>query len=337
MPIPLPDPQERPDARPPVVVVTGPTAAGKTGIAIELALRFGGEIVNADSAQVYRYLDIGTAKASPEERARVPHHLLDVVLPDAHYSAGRYAIEGRRACAEIHARGGCPFVTGGTGLYIRALLHGVVSAGPGDAELRAELEAEHRDACAAGDPGRLHRRLAEVDAAAAARIHPNDLRRIVRALEIERQAGAPASSLHGAHAFAEQPYRVLHLALDPGKPELDARIEARCRAMLDAGLLRELRWLLRKGYGPELRSMQAIGYRHLHPVAAGGDTLEHALGAMIRDTRAFARRQRTWLRGIPEAVWLDPRDRDAIAARVAAFLRGSARARRGAPQSAQAV
>lgn len=325
-------------ALPPVVVVSGPTAAGKSELAIELALRFGGEIVNADSAQVYRYMDIGTAKPTALQRARVPHHLLDVVLPNAHYSAGRYAFEGQRACAEIHARGSCVFLTGGTGLYIRALLHGVVSGGAGDADLRARLEAEQQQATTTGDPGLLHRRLAEVDPAAAARIHPNDLRRIVRALEIEQLAGVPASSLQSAHGFAERRYRVLHLALDPGVRELDSRIELRCRAMLDAGLLKEVRALRRKGYGPELRSMQAIGYRHLHPVAAGHGTLEHALAEMLRDTRAFARRQRTWLRRVPEAVWLDPRERGAIEQRVEDFVAAAQPAPDAtAPLPAQAV
>jgi len=312
-----------PDTRPPVVVVTGPTAAGKTEIGIRLALRFGGEILNADSMQVYRYMDIGTAKPTLAQRARVPHGLIDVALPDEVYSAGRYAEEARRAAARIHARGEPVFLVGGTGLYIRAMCEGMVGAGGADPALRERLEREHADAVAAGDPLRLHRRLAERDPEAARTIHPNDLRRLVRALELCARFGEASSRLRGAHGFGDRPFRVLHLALDPGRETLDARIDARCAAMLDAGLLREVRALRERGYGPELRSMQSIGYRHLQPVVDGIDTLVNALAAMQRDTRQFARRQRTWLRGVPEAVWLDPQDEDGIMRATERFLASS--------------
>jgi tRNA dimethylallyltransferase len=315
------------DPRPPVVVVTGPTAAGKSELAIELALRFGGEIVNADSMQVYRHMDVGTAKPGAVERARVPHHLLDVVEPDARYSAGRYAEDARRACAGVHARGRAVFLTGGTGLYIRALVEGLLGAGEADAALRERLEREHAEACAEGDPGRLHRRLAAVDPEAAAAIHPRDLRRVVRALEIAERAGRAASELRRAHGFGERRYRVLHLALDPGRAELDARIRERCARMLEGGLLQEVRRLRDLGYGPELRSMQSIGYRHLNPVVEGRDTLASAGEAMLRDTRRFARRQRTWLRSTPEARWFHPRERERVVAEVGAFLAGEGAAR----------
>ncbi|HVP31983.1 MAG TPA: tRNA (adenosine(37)-N6)-dimethylallyltransferase MiaA [Myxococcota bacterium] len=300
------------DPRPPVVVVTGPTAAGKTEIALRLAERFDGEIVNADSMQVYRYMDIGTAKPTLAQRARVPHWLIDVAQPDEAYSAGRYAEEARRAAARVHARGRPVFLSGGTGLYVRAMCEGLVGGGGADPSLRERLEREHEAAVAAGDPTRLHRRLSERDAEAARLIHPNDLRRVVRALELCARFGEAASRLRGSHGFSDRPYRVLHLALDPGREKLDARIDARCAAMIDAGLLREVRELRQRGFGPELRSMQSIGYRHMQPVVDGIDTLVNALAAMQRDTRQFARRQRTWLRGVPEARWLDPEDEDAI-------------------------
>ena len=303
----------------PVVVVTGPTAAGKTPLAIDIACAFGGEILNADSMQVYRFMDIGTAKATPEQRARVPHHLLDVVTPDVPYSAGRYADEARAAAAGIHARGGIVVLTGGSGLYIRAFLEGMLDAGAADLELRAALECEHRAGVAAGDPGRLHRRLAERDATAAARIHANDLRRVIRALEIGERRGRAASRLRDEHGFADRPYRTLHLAIDSGRDALDARIDARCRAMVEGGLLQEVRALRERGYGPELRPMHAIGYRHLGPVVDGADTLANARAAMARDTRRFARRQRTWLRAVADAIWMQPDDRDAILRRVEAF------------------
>ncbi len=311
------------DSRPPVVVVTGPTASGKTGLAIELAERFDGEIINADSVQVYRYLNIGTAKPGPELRARVPHHLFDVVNPDASYSAGAYLSAAREAAEAIRKRGRRVVLTGGTGLYIRAFLEGLLADGAADAELRDALEEEHRTAVAAGDPHRLHRQLAECDPTAADRIHPNDVRRIIRALEISRRSGIPASSLRREHHFRDRPFAALHLAIDPGREIVNRRIDARCHAMIEPGLLQEVRDLRRRGFGAELRSMQAIGYRHLGPVVDGTDTLANAVEAMRRDTRRFARRQRTWLRAVPEAVWLDPVDRELIFERVGAFLEAS--------------
>jgi tRNA dimethylallyltransferase len=310
--------------RPPVVVVTGPTASGKTPLAIELALRVGGEIVNADSMQVFRFMDIGTAKPTLAERARVPHHLIDAVTPDVPYSAGRYAREARAAIAEIHARGRVPILAGGTGLYLRAALHGLIDGAEADAELREQLEGEHERAEREGDAGRLYRRLAESDPAAAARIHPHDTRRIVRALEIAAETGRPTSNVRGAHAFEDSPYRVLHLALALEREVLYARIDRRCQAMIEAGLLQEVRELAAAGYGPELRPMRAIGYRHIVPVMEGRDTLANALEAMRRDTRHFARRQLTWLRRVPDATWVDPGHATAIADLVSAFLAADA-------------
>ncbi len=307
-----------------VIVVTGPTAAGKTSLAIELAQRFDGEVVNADSLQVFRFMDIGTSKPTPAQRASVPHHLLDVVTPDVPYSAGRYALEARRAAADIHERGKVPILTGGTGLYIRAFLEGLIEGAEADRELREALEREHDTAVRAGDPERLHRRLAASDPESAARIHPHDARRVVRALEIEARTGAPASRVRRTHAFGDRPYRTLHLALDMDRAALDARIDARCAAMIEAGLLQEVRMLQARGYGPDLPPMQAIGYRHMLPVAAGSDTLTNALPLMQRDTRRFARRQRTWLRAVPDVVWRDPREPDAIYRCVDGFLERAA-------------
>jgi tRNA dimethylallyltransferase len=308
--------------KPPVVVVTGPTASGKTPVAIEIARRIGGEIVNADSMQVYRYMDVGTAKPSLEQRAQVPHHLLDVVTPDVAYSAGRYAEEARKAAAEIHARGKIVVLTGGTGLYIRAFLEGLLETGEADPEFRADLEEHNRAAVEAGDPLRLHRRLAEIDPEAADRIHPNDVRRIIRALEIAGRLGEPASSLRAEHGFGDRPYRSLHLALDPGREALAERIDRRCGEMIENGLLREARALRERGYGPELRPMRAIGYRHMTPVVDGADTLATALRVMRRDTRHFARRQRAWLRKVPDVRWQRPDETEAIFAAVESFSNG---------------
>ena len=308
--------------KPPVVVVTGPTASGKTPLAIEIAQQFGGEIVNADSMQVFRYMDVGTAKPSLDQRAQVPHHLLDVVTPDVPYSAGRYAEEARKVAAEIHGRSKIVVLAGGTGLYIRAFLEGLLETGEADPVLRTELEDQNRAAVEAGDPQRLHRRLAKVDPETADRIHPNDVRRIIRALEIAGRVGEPASSLRAEHAFADRPYRTLHLALDPGREALAERIDRRCGEMIENGLLREARALRERGYGPELRPMRAIGYRHMTPVVDGADTLANAIEAMRRDTRHFARRQRTWLRKVANVRWQRPDELQAILAAVESFASG---------------
>ncbi|MBW2693362.1 MAG: tRNA (adenosine(37)-N6)-dimethylallyltransferase MiaA [Deltaproteobacteria bacterium] len=312
--------REEQTQKPPVVVVTGPTASGKTTLAIEIAQRFGGEIVNADSMQVFRYMDVGTAKPSLEQRAQVPHHLLDVVTPDVPYSAGRYAEEARKAAAEIHARDKIVVLTGGTGLYIRAFLEGLLETGEADPELRAELNEQNRAAVEEGDPLRLHRRLEKIDPEAADSIHPNDVRRIIRALEIAGRIGEPVSSLRAQHAFGDRPYRTLHLALDPGREALIERIDRRCGEMIDGGLLREARALRERGYGPELRPMRAIGYRHMTPVVDGADTLANALEVMRRDTRRFARRQRTWLRKVEDVRWQKPDEAQLILDAVESFM-----------------
>lgn len=309
-----------PDSRPKVVIVTGPTATGKTAVAIEIAKRFGGEIVNADSMQVFRFMDIGTAKATPEQRAEAPHHLLDIVTPDVAYSAGRYSQDARAAATTILGRSKLPLITGGTGLYIRAFLEGLISAGDVDPELRERIEAQQAEAVREDDPQRLHRRLAKVDPDAAKAIHPNDTRRVTRALEIAETFNAPSSQVREAHGFADRPYQTLHLALDLDRDTLNAHIDARCEAMLEQGLLQEVRDLRERGYGPELRPMKSIGYRHMMPVAEGAETLANALVSMQTDTRRFARRQRTWLRPLPNVEWFDPRSPDPILTRVEQFL-----------------
>jgi tRNA dimethylallyltransferase len=306
----------------PVVVVTGPTASGKSHAAIELAERFGGEIVNADSVQVYRHLDIGTAKPTAAERARLPHHLFDVVEPDVQYDAGRYAREAADAITAIHGRERVAFVVGGSGLYIRALLEGL-SVGVGrDPELRRMLEAEHEQARAEGDPSLLHRRLAEIDPTTARALHPNDRVRLVRALELHAATGVAPSVVQRGARGGVRPWRVLQLALDPGREVLGLRIDRRCEAMLGGGLLQEVRNLRDLGYGPELPSMRAIGYRHMQPVIDGVETLAGVLEPMQRDTRRFARRQRTWLRGVTSVEWHTPEPLEALVLRVKRFLEG---------------
>ena len=311
------------DSRPPLVIVTGPTASGKTAIGIRLARRFDGEILNADSMQVYRYLDIGTAKPTLGERAEVPHHLIDIVAPDVQYNAGRYSRDARRAARDIQRRGPVVFLVGGTGLYIRVFLEGLMAGGGADPERRRALEEEHRAAVAAGEPRRLHDRLASLDPESGARIHPNDLVRLIRALELIEATGRSVSELRRSHRLGDRRYRTLHLVIDPGPEKLKARIDARCVQMVEAGLLQEVRSLRERGYGPGLPCMRAIGYRHMQPVIDGADTLANVLAEMRRDTRQFARRQRTWLRSLRDAVWMQPDDEEGLLETVATFLRGS--------------
>jgi tRNA dimethylallyltransferase len=298
-------------ARARILVVAGPTASGKTALAVELARRLGGEIVNADSQQVYRGLDVGTAKPTPAERAAVPHHLLDVVEPGEGMDAARYVELADAAIAAISARGRLPVVAGGTGLYLRALLHGVVAAPGRDPVLRAALEAE---AARAGRPA-LHARLAAIDPEAAARIRPNDLVRIVRALEIAAGGRRP-SELHAAHAFREDRHDATLLALDVPRAELHARIDARARAMFEGGMLAEAEALLRaRGGAPPARL--PIGYAEAMAVLRGELPREEAIRRVQVAHRRYARRQVMWLRRERGVEWIAPPfDAEALARRV---------------------
>jgi len=297
-----------------IVVVAGPTGSGKSALAIELARRLDGEIVNADSQQVYRHLDVGTAKPTAAERAAVPHHLLDVAEPGEGMDAARFAALADGAIAAIVARGRLPLVVGGTGFYLRALLHGVVEAPGRDPALRVRLEAE---AEALGRPA-LHARLARVDPGAASRIGPNDLVRVVRALEIAA-GGQTQSALHAAHAFQPQRHRALFLALDPPRPALQARLEARVEAMFAGGLLEEADWLLDR-FGGTPPARLPIGYAEAVEVRGGRLPFLEAIRRVQAAHRQYARRQVTWLRREPGVEWLvPPVDPEVLARRVNAW------------------
>ncbi|MEZ4292791.1 MAG: tRNA (adenosine(37)-N6)-dimethylallyltransferase MiaA [Myxococcota bacterium] len=302
-------------------MITGPTASGKTELAIALAERFDGEIVNADSMQVFRH---GHRDGEAHGRGAPPG-----AAPPLRRRESRRALQRGTLCAGgSRRRRRDPRARPrrvpdrGTGLYIRAFLDGLVETGRADPHHSRTSGARAVRAEGEGDPTRLHRRLAEFDPEAADKIHPNDVRRVVRALEILEQSGQRASSVRDAHGFRDRPFRVLHLCIDPGREVLHERIARRSKAMIDGGLLREVRQLRELGYGPKLRPMQAIGYRHIQPVVDGADTLVNALAALETDTRRFARRQRTWIRAVPDVEWFDPADADAIFARVERFLAG---------------
>ncbi|MBK9517080.1 MAG: tRNA (adenosine(37)-N6)-dimethylallyltransferase MiaA [Anaeromyxobacter sp.] len=299
-----------------LLVIGGPTASGKTALGVALAGRVGGEIVGADSQQLYRTLDVGTAKPTAAERAAAPHHLLDVAEPGAGMDAARFVALADQAIEGIAARGALPIVVGGTGLYLRALLHGVVDAPGRDPALRARLEAE---AAALGRPA-LHARLAALDPAAAARIGQNDLVRIVRALEIAA-GGALPSGLRDAHAFRQDRYPCLFLALAPPREVLRARIDARVEAIFQEGLLEEARALLAR-LGSPLPARLPIGYAEAAEVVEGRLPLDEAVRRVQAAHRQYARRQVVWLRRERGVEWLAPPvDPDEVARRVTAWWR----------------
>lgn len=288
--------------RPRVVCLVGPTASGKTALALELAAACDAEIVSADSRQVYRRMDVGTAKPTPAERARVPHHVIDVVDPDTSFDVARFRDAATAAIADITARGRRVLVVGGTGLYVRALVHGLCPAPPRQPTLRARLEAE----VAAEGAAALHHRLRAVDPIAAARIHPNDRVRVVRALEVAGASGRPLSAWQAAHAFGERPYEVVMIGLAVPTADLDARIDARLEAMLAAGFLDEVRVLCASGLADDAPAWNAVGYRELREVVRGRATLDDAVRATRRATRQFAKRQRTWFRRDAAVRWVTP-------------------------------
>lgn len=283
----------------PLVVIVGPTASGKTALSLALAERFGGEIVSCDSVAVYREFEIGTAKPSRQNRARVPHHLIDVAAPDQTFSAGDYARLARAALSEITARGRLPIVVGGTGLYLRALLEGLFPGPPRSEELRTRL----RTRSAKRGPGHLHRILLRIDPAAAAGIHANDESKIVRAIEVYLAARTAMTELWKQGRDPLVGYRILRIGLSPNRPALYERINQRARSMFEAGLVEETRALLdRYGKSP-VAAFAALGYRqaiqHLH----GELTLEEAISAAQQGHRNYAKRQLTWFRREPEVTW----------------------------------
>jgi len=288
--------------RAPLLVLAGPTASGKSALALALAREFPLEIVNADSLQVYRRMDIGTAKPSREERMEVPHHLIDVADPDEPYNAGRFVKEAEGAIAAIRERGNVPIVVGGTGMYVRALLRGLDPL-PSDPAVRKALDMRWEEEGGAG----LHAELARIDPETAARVHPADRVRVVRALEITAVAGAVPSRVRAAWGGGDPPaHRVLFLALGPQREDLYRRIDARTEGMFRRGLLDEVRDLLALGYGRELKPMCALGYRHAVAHLLDGVPLAETVEAVKRDTRRYAKRQETWLSAEPGLVRLPP-------------------------------
>jgi len=304
------------DNRPKLVIITGPTASGKSSLAVDLALDLGGEIVNADSMQVYRGMDIGTAKPSISERRGVPHHLIDVVDPNEDFNASIYRSLTEPLLKEITARHKVCFVVGGTGLYIKTLLGGLFECPPSDPELRDELSRE----CEEQGSIQLHERLKMLDPESARNIHPHDKTRIIRALEVITLTNRTLSSLIQRHAFKEKSFQALKICLHMEREQLYQRINERSLAMIETGLMKEAQSLLDKGYSPELNAMKSLGYRHVLRFMEGTWDLDKTIHQLQTDTRRYAKRQITWFRGDPEMVWVKPEDREIINRKIREFI-----------------
>ncbi|MBI5189727.1 MAG: tRNA (adenosine(37)-N6)-dimethylallyltransferase MiaA [Nitrospirae bacterium] len=287
----------------PLLIIIGPTAVGKTGLSLSLAEELGAEIISADSMQVYRGMDIGTAKPTAEERARVPHHLLDVADPRGEFSAGEFLRLAEAAIDDIRGRGRIPLVVGGTGLYIRALTDGLFEGPAADQRLRDELTEKERT----GGAGTLYRLLAEADPDAAVRIHPADLRRIIRALEVFYNGGTTISGMHAEHRAAREdfPQRQVRIAgLTRDRAGLYSRIDARVDAMMESGFLDEVAGLREMGCTRGSASMLALGYKQLMSHLDGEVPLDEAVRLIKRDTRRFAKRQYTWFNADSRVRWV---------------------------------
>jgi tRNA dimethylallyltransferase len=284
----------------PILAIVGPTASGKSALAVAVAERLGTEIVSADSMQFYRSMEIGTAAPSADELTRVPHHFVGFLRPDEEFSAGAYEVAAREVVAGLNARGKTAVVVGGSGLYVSALIDGLFP-GPGkDQSVRARLQAEAEE----DGVGELYARLGSVDADYARTINPNDLRRIVRALEVFELTGRPLSALHREHRESERPLEAVQAGLDYARDELYARIDARVDQMRDRGLVDEVERLIDEGYAAAIERLRSLGYREIAAYLRGETPLEEAVELMKRNTRRYAKRQLTWFRGDSRVQWL---------------------------------
>jgi len=294
--------------KPRVTFILGPTASGKSGLAIELASLFNGEIISADSMQVYRHLDIGTAKPSKEELEKVAHHFIGVVGPEEEYTAARFRTEALEKIREIRSRGRNVLVAGGTALYVKVLTKGIFEGPRTDHSVREAL----RELVRVEGKEALYERLKEVDPASAEKIHPNNTGRLIRALEVWQLAKRPISEFHREHAFAEEPFDALKIGLDIERAALYAGIERRVDEMMERGLLEETRRLLSMGYGPALKPMRGLGYKEMTGFLNGEYSLDTAVSLIKQNTRRYAKRQLTWFRKDPEIRWFSPEQKNDI-------------------------
>ena len=289
----------------PLIILTGPTAVGKTELSLKLAKAVQGEIISADSMQVYKHMDIGSAKIMPEEMDGVPHHLIDVIEPDEEFHVVKFQQMAKEAMAGIYERGNIPIVTGGTGFYIQALVKDIDFSETGeDAAYRQELEQFVKEQGAEA----LHQRLAGVDPVSAEEIHANNVKRVIRALEYYHFTGEPISAHNEEQRKKESPYQYVCFVLNRDRSKLYSRIDSRVDKMLEQGLLEEVRKLADRGYTRDMVSMQGLGYKELLSYLAGDMTYEEAVYVLKRDTRHFAKRQLTWFKREEEVVWVNVDD-----------------------------
>ena len=365
--------------KPSLVIISGPTCVGKTEVAITLAGPLGAEIISADAMQVYRYMNIGTAKPTEDQLDRVRHHLIDVVNPDESFNAARFKAMAEAVINDLHQKGRPVFVVGGTGLYIKALtlglfptqeqvntptlpsphgpdlvfkgnnlVRGRCAPGPDRVGERDSLSRSCRaragraglkgEGLGGGEDGAarkklkkeaetlgfeaMYQQLKKVDPEAAARIHPNDSYRIIRALEVYQVTGKPISLYHGVHGFRDVSYKMLKIGLTQDRDILYDRINRRVDLMLASGLLEEVKWLLNQGYPSTLKSMRSIGYRHMADYLEGRTPWDETVRLFKRDTRRYAKRQFTWFRADPGFMWVQPEQIDIMRNKIDSFLRG---------------
>ena len=307
-----------------MVAVLGATGTGKSSLALNVAEALGGEIVNCDSLQVFRYFDIGTAKLAPAERRGIPHHLIDIVNPDEIFTAGEYSRRARETIAAISARGRLPVICGGTGFYFRALIAGLFE-GPGrNAALRERLGAREERR-----PGSLHRLLSRFDRDAARRIHPHDVPKVMRAVEVCLLARRPLSELFQGGRNELRGYRTIRFVLQPDRERLYQRLDGRCRQMFEGGLIDEVRRILALGYPRSAKPFESHGYKQALQLLGGELSAEEAIELAQRNTRRYAKRQMTWFRGEPSVEWVRGFGDEAavvedVLVRAAAFLTNAA-------------
>lgn len=280
-----------------IIVIQGPTGVGKTAVALGLSEKLPIEIINADSMQFYRYMDIGTSKPTPEEQKAVPHHLFSIVNPDESFNAAQFMQRGRQAADEILSRDRIPVVVGGTGLYIKALTKGLFAVPEGYENLRKELRKKSRE--------ELFERLRDVDHEASLRINPNDTVRIVRALEVYYLTGEPISRHHRKHRFQDAPYRCLKICLTRDRESLYRRIERLVDQMMEKGFLQEVRSLIDMGYSHQIKPLRSIGYSQMVKCIQGQISREEAVSQIKKESKRFAKRQLTWFRHDPELIWIE--------------------------------
>ncbi len=311
------------EGRPRVVILLGPTGVGKSKLAIEWAEELGGEIISADSMQVYRYMDIGTAKPTVDDQKRVRHHLIDLVTPDQPFHAAIYRTLGRKTIDRLYKNKTPIWVVGGTGLYIKTLSEGIFSCPKIDPSVREELkkEAEERGT------GTLFERLKNGDPKTACSLHPNDLFRIVRALEVLESTGFPISFYREQHRFGEKPYVTIKIGLEMDRDMLYQRIDKRVDQMLEKGLLQEVKTLMEMGYGRELKPMQSLGYKQMVQYLLKEMAWDEAVIQIKRDTRRYSKRQVTWFKADPEIRWWDGKtDRKKWMLEIKSFWEGEGKA-----------